>query len=124
MDNNVLRKSALEKLEKLGLTKEEVLSLIDDGEETIVAEDGESESSGESKSWQQLVMEEHLGYYNERYGTHYTFEEYYDAVVNEKIEVHYNWKQMLGLEEQTPFPVDPNANLEKFKKHGNQELYK
>ena len=49
MDNNVLRKSALEKLEKLGLTKEEVLSLIDDGEETIVAEDGESESSGESK---------------------------------------------------------------------------
>ena len=124
MDNNVLRKSALEKLEKLGLTKEEVLSLIDDGEETIVAEDGESESSGESKSWQQLVMEEHLGYYNERYGTHYSFEEYYDAVVNEKIEVHYNWKQLLGVEEQTPFPVDPNANLEKFKKHGNQELYK
>ena len=124
MDNNVLRKSALEKLEKLGLTKEEVLSLIDDGEETIVAEDGESESSGESKSWQQLVLEEHLGYYNERYGTHYSFEEYYDAVVNEKIEVHYNWKQLLGVEEQTPFPVDPNANLEKFKKHGNQELYK
>ena len=124
MDNNVLKKSALEKLEKLGLTKEEVLSLIDEGEDTIVAEDGESESSGESKSWQQLVMEEHLGYYNERYGTHYTFEEYYDAVVNEKIEVHYNWKQMLGLEEQTPFPIDPNANLEKFKKHGNQELYK
>ena len=119
MDNNVLKKSALEKLEKLGLTKEEVLSLIDEGEDTIVAEDGESESSGESKSWQQLVMEEHLGYYNERYGTHYTFEEYYDAVVNEKIEVHYNWKQLLGVEEQTPFPVDPNANLEKFKKHGN-----
>jgi hypothetical protein len=112
MDNNVLRKSALEKLEKLGLTKEEVLSLIDDGEETIVAEDGESESSGESKSWQQLVMEEHLGYYNERYGTHYSFEEYYDAVVNEKIEVHYNWKQLLGVEEQTPFPVDPNVNVE------------
>ena len=124
MDNNVLRKSALEKLEKLGLTKEEVLSLIDDGEETIVVEDGESESSDESKSWQQLVMEEHLGYYNERYGTNYNFQEYYDGVVNEKIEVHYNWKQMLGFEEQTPFPVDPNVNLEKFKKHGNQELYK
>ena len=119
MDNNVLRKSALEKLEKLGLTKEEVLSLIDDGEETIIAEDGESDGSGESKSWQQLVMEEHLGYYNARYGTKYTFEEYYDAVINEKIVVHYNWKQLLGVEEQTPFPVDPNVNSEKFKKHGN-----
>jgi len=119
MDNNVLKKSALAKLEKLGLTKEEVLSLIDDGEETIVAEDGESESSGESKSWQQLVMEEHLGYNNERYGTNYNFQEYYDGVVNEKIEVHYNWKQLLGVEEQTPLPVDPNVNLEKFKKHGN-----
>ena len=119
MDNNVLRKSALEKLEKLGLTKEEVLSLIDDGEETIVAEDGESESSGESKSWQQLVMEEHLGYYNERYKTDYNFTDYYEGVTSGEIEVHYNWKQMLGQEEQTPFPIDPNANLEKFKKHGN-----
>tara|TARA_B100001564_G_scaffold261075_1_gene222835 strand:+ start:530 stop:889 length:360 start_codon:yes stop_codon:yes gene_type:complete len=119
MDNNVLKKSALEKLEKLGLTKEEVLSLIDDGEETIVAEDGESDGDGESKSWQQLVMEEHLGYYNERYGTKYTFEEYYDAVVNEKIVVHYKWKEMLGLEEPTPFPVNPDYNAEKFKKHGN-----
>ena len=61
MSNNILKDSALAKLEKLGLTKEEVLSLIDDGEETIVAEDGESDGSGESKSWQQLVMEEHLG---------------------------------------------------------------
>ncbi len=96
MDNNVLRKSALEKLEKLGLTKEEVLSLIDDGEETIVVEDGESESSDESKSWQQLFMEEQLGYYNEEHETTYTFEEYYDAVVNGKIEIHYDWKQLLG----------------------------
>ena len=124
MTNSILKKSALEKLEKLGLSKEEVLSLIDDGEETIVAEDGESDDTSESKSWQQLVMEEHLGYYNKRYNTDYNFDEYYDGVVNGEIEVHYNWKQMLGLEEQTPFPVDPNVNSEKFKKHGNQELYK
>lgn len=124
MTNSILKKSALEKLEKLGLSQEEVLSLIDDGEETIVAEDGESDDTSESKSWQQLVMEEHLGYYNKRYDTDYNFDEYYDGVVNGEIEVHYNWKQMLGLEEQTPFPVDPNVNSEKFKKHGNQELYK
>ena len=124
MTNSILKKSALEKLEKLGLSKEEVLSLIDDGEETIVAEDGESDDTSESKSWQQLVMEEHLGYYNKRYNTDYNFEDYYDGVVNGEIEVHYNWKQMLGLEEQTPFPVDPNVNSEKFKKNGNQELYK
>jgi|TARA_B110000977_G_scaffold11319_1_gene14631 hypothetical protein len=119
MTNSILKKSALEKLEKLGLSQEEVLSLIDDGEETIVAEDGESDDTSESKSWQQLVMEEHLGYYNKRYNTDYNFEDYYDGVVNGEIEVHYNWKQMLGLEEQTPFPVDPNVNTEKFKKHGN-----
>ena len=119
MTNNVLKESALAKLEKLGLSKEEVLSLIDDGEETIVAEDGESDGDGESKSWQQLVMEEHLGYYNERYGTKYTFEEYYDAVINEKIVVHYKWKELLGLEEPTPFQANPDYNAEKFKKHGN-----
>ena len=37
MTNSILKKSALAKLEKLGLSQEEVLSLIDDGEETIVA---------------------------------------------------------------------------------------
>jgi len=39
MANSILKESALAKLEKLGLSKEEVLSLIDDGEETIIAED-------------------------------------------------------------------------------------
>ena len=119
MANSILKESALAKLEKLGLSKEEVLSLIDEDEDTIVAEDGESDDTHESKSWQQLVMEEHLGYYNKRYNTSYNFDEYYEGVTKGDIEVHYNWKQMLGLEEQTPFPVDPNANLEKFKKHGN-----
>ena len=49
------------------------------------------------KSWQQLVMEEHMEYYNENHNTNYTFEEYYDAVVNRKIEVHYDWRQLLGM---------------------------
>ena len=49
------------------------------------------------KSWQQLVMEEHMEYYNENHNTNYTFEEYYDAVVNKKIEVHYDWQQLLGM---------------------------
>ena len=77
MSENVLKDSALAKLEKLGLTKEEVLSLFDDEEETIVAEDGEPSDSGGSKSWQQLVMEEHLGYYNKRYNTNSDFDEYF-----------------------------------------------
>ena len=117
MDN--VKKSAIAKLAKMGLTEEEVLSLFDDGEEeTIVEEDGES-SEGESKSWQQLVMEEHVGYYNKRYGTSLTFDEYYEGVTTGKIEVHYNWKQMLGLEEQPTIPLSPEVNTEKFKNHGN-----
>ena len=109
MSNSVLKESALAKLEKLGLTKEEVLSLVDDGEETIVAEDGET--SGESKSWQQLVMEEHDGYYNKRYNTDYSFDEYYEGVTTGKIEVHYKWKEMLGLEPQTQIPPNLCAEL-------------
>jgi hypothetical protein len=115
---NDARKSAIAKLAKMGLTEEEVLALFEDEEETIVAEDGES-SGDESKSWQQLVMEEHVGYYNKRYNTNLTFDEYYEGVVNEEIEVHYNWKQMLGLEEPAVIPVDPDAKIEKFKKNGN-----
>ena len=29
-------------------------------------------------------MEEHVGYYNKRYNTNLTFDEYYDDVVNEE----------------------------------------
>ena len=57
----------------------------------------EDEDETESKSWQQLVMEEHMEYYNENHNTNYTFKEYYDAVVNRKIEVHYDWQQLLGI---------------------------
>ena len=49
------------------------------------------------KSWQQLVMKEQMEYYNENHNTNYNFEEYYDAVVNRKIEVHYDWQQLLGM---------------------------
>jgi hypothetical protein len=115
---NDARKSAITKLGKLGLTEEEVLSLFEDDEETIVTEDGES-SGNESKSWQQLVMEEHVGYYNKRYDTDLTFEEYYEGVTSGKIEVHYNWKQMLGLEKPAVIPPNPNHKNEKFRKHGN-----
>jgi hypothetical protein len=45
-------------------------------------------------------MEEHMGYYNETHGTSYTFEEYYDDVVNKKIDVHYDWKALLGIMEE------------------------
>jgi hypothetical protein len=119
---NDAKKSAIAKLAKMGLTEEEVLSLfVDDEEETIVEEAGDSSEYEESKSWQQIVMEEHVGYYNKRYNVNLTFDEYYEGVTSGKLEVHYNWKQMLGLEEQTPFPIDPSKDIktEKFKKNGN-----
>ena len=115
---NDTKKSAIAKLAKMGLTEEEVLALFEDEEETIVAEDGES-SGGESKSWQQLVMEEHVGYYNKRYNTDLNFDEYYEGVTTGKIEVHYNWKQMMGLEPQPTIPLSPEVNTEKFKRNGN-----
>ena len=114
------KKSAIEKLAKMGLTEEEVLSLfVEDKEETIVVEDGDNNE--ESKSWQQIVMEEHVGYYNKRYNVNLTFHEYYESVTSGKIKVHYKWKEMLGLEEQKPIPIDPskNINIKKFKNHGN-----
>ena len=61
------------------------------------SEQEEIENETESKTWQQLVMKEHMEYYNEKNGTNYTFEEYYDDVVNEKIKVHYDWQQLLGM---------------------------
>lgn len=54
--------------------------------------------STDKKVWQQLVMEEHMENYNKENGTSYSFDEYYDDVVNEKIKVHYDWKQLLGME--------------------------
>ena len=56
------------------------------------------EKPTEQKSWQQLVMEEHMVEYNKEHETFYSFERYYDDVVNEKITVHYDWKQLLGME--------------------------
>ncbi len=118
------KKSAIAKLAKMGLTEEEVLSLFVDNEEVTVTVEEETDDLSdyeESKSWQQLVMEEHVGYYNKRYNVNLTFDEYYEGVTSGKIEVHYNWKEMLGLEEQTPFPADPSKDIktEKFKKNGN-----
>ena len=53
----------------------------------------------ERKSWQQLVMEEHMEEFNKEHKTYYSFERYYDDVVNERIKVHYDWKQLLGMKE-------------------------
>ena len=55
------------------------------------------EKPTERKSWQQLVMEEHMEEFNKKHKTYYSFERYYDDVVNERIKVHYDWKQLLGL---------------------------
>ena len=59
----------------------------------------QDEDTEKRKPWQQLFMEEQLGYYNEEHETSYTFKEYYDAVVNEKIKVHYDWEKLLGLKD-------------------------
>ena len=59
----------------------------------------QEEDTEKRKSWQQLFMEEQLGYYNEEHETSYTFKEYYDAVVNKKIAVHYDWEKLLGLKD-------------------------
>ena len=57
------------------------------------------EKPTERKSWQQLVMEEHMEEFNKEHKTYYSFERYYDDVVNERITVHYNWKKLLGMKE-------------------------
>ena len=62
-------------------------------------EQEETAETEKRKPWQQLFMEEQLGYYNEKHETSYTFKEYYDAVVNEKIKVHYDWQQLLGMKD-------------------------
>ena len=57
------------------------------------------EKPTERKSWQQLVMEEHMEEFNKEHKTYYSFERYYDDVVNERIKVHYDWRQLLGMKE-------------------------
>ena len=57
------------------------------------------EKPTERKSWQQLVMEEHMEEFNKEHKTYYSFERYYDDVVNERITVHYDWKKLLGMKE-------------------------
>ena len=57
------------------------------------------EKPTEQKSWQQLGMVEHMVEYNKEHETFYSFERYYDDVVNEKITVHYDWKQLLGIKD-------------------------
>ena len=57
------------------------------------------EKPTERKSWQQLVMEEHMEEFNKKHETSYSFERYYDDVVNERIKVHYDWKKLLGMKE-------------------------
>jgi|TARA_Y100000310_G_C20646300_1_gene796792 hypothetical protein len=121
MNNNILKKSALEKLEKLGLTKDEVLALVEvDEEETFTMEDEPSAEFSQGKIWQQIVLEEHLTYYNNRYGTNHTFEEYYDGIVDEKIMVHYNWKKLLGLEGEEEVEPSPGVKTKKFYEHGHR----
>ena len=76
-------------------TEPDLTSILFDA--SFPSEQEETEDETESKTWQQLVMEEHMEYYNEEHGTSYTFEKYYDDVVNEKIKVHYDWQQLLGM---------------------------
>ena len=57
------------------------------------------EKPTERKSWQQLVMEEHMEEFNKEHKTYHSFERYYDDVVNERIKVHYDWKKLLGMKE-------------------------
>ena len=40
-----------------------------------------------------------MNYYNKKHETSYSFEDYYSNVVNEKIDVHYDWKQLLGMKD-------------------------
>ena len=79
-------------------TEPDLTSILFDA--SFPSEQEETEDETESKTWQQLVMEEHMEYYNEEHGTSYTFEKYYDDVVNEKIKVHYDWKALLGIMEE------------------------
>ena len=57
------------------------------------------EKPTERKSWQQLVMEEHMEEFNKEHKTYYSFERYYDDVGNERITVDYTWKKLLGMKE-------------------------
>ena len=57
-----------------------------------------STAETDRKVWQQTVMEEHMENYNKEHGTSYEFDDYYNDVVNDKIKVHYDWKQLLGME--------------------------
>ena len=82
------------------IASSDVPKLIEEGFSTLnkLATNG-VEKPTERKSWQQLVMEEHMEEFNKEHKTYYSFERYYDDVVNERIKVHYDWKKLLGMKE-------------------------
>jgi hypothetical protein len=94
------KKSGIAKLKKLGLTDEEINSMLNIEEELPPEEElaaAEEQNELNSKAWKQDFLIEQLGYYNEIHNTSYELKEWVLGIQSEDIVVHFDWKELAGI---------------------------
>jgi len=94
------KKSGIAKLKKLGLTDEEINSMLNIEEELPPEEElaaAEEQNELSSKAWKQDFLIEQLGYYNEIHNTSYELKEWVLGIQSEDIVVHFDWKELAGI---------------------------
>jgi len=102
---STIKKSAMEKLKKLGLTDEEIAEMISFDDEDLVADD-EEEMDRLPTTWQGTFLLEQLGYYNKSIGgkgkgarpsTEVPIEslmEFVEKIQSGEIKVHFDWETL------------------------------
>ena len=114
------KKSGIAKLKKLGLTDEEINSML--GIEEPLPSEGEIEAVEEKNqletvAWKKDFLVEQLGHYNKKHGGKIELEEWVLGIQSDEIEVHFDWKELAGIR---PNPLnDPNSP--EFKKRAIKE---
>ena len=117
MENS--KKSGIAKLKKLGLTDEEINSML--GIEEIPPEEeleeAEEKSQLETVAWKKDFLIEQLGHYNKKHGGEIELEDWVVGIQSGEIDVHFDWKELAGIR---PNPLnDPNSP--EFKKREIEE---
>jgi len=112
---STIKKSAMEKLKKLGLTDEEIAEMISFDDEDLVADD-EEEMDRLPTTWQGTFLLEQLEYYNKSIGgkgkgarpsTETPIEslaEFVEKIQSGEIKVHFDWEAL------TSTPLIPTSN--------------
>jgi len=113
---STIKKSAMDKLKKLGLTDEEIAEMISFDDTEDIAVDDEEEMDRLPSTWQSTFLLEQLEYYNKSIGgkgkgarpsTEVPIEslvEFVEKIQSGEIEVHFDWEALAST------PLIPTSN--------------